>query len=101
MTSMVRANIAGGEMARKIYEIIFKVSCGDLQFTRSDWKVLDSEEEARAYGLREQDEFNEGLTPSEKAHDGYCYEYWWCCPVENVDGYGISVDQPQKGCQGA
>jgi hypothetical protein len=75
----------------KIYEVLFKIRCLDFEFIRSEWKVFQSEEEARAYGLKVQDELNDGLTPEEKADDGYYFEYWFSWPLNEIDGFPVSI----------
>ncbi|MFZ6016715.1 MAG: hypothetical protein ACOYU0_03705 [Nitrospirota bacterium] len=76
-------------MAKKIYELVYKLKCLDFEFVRTNWKVFNSETEAKAFGRKEQDELNGGLPPTEKANDGYCYIFWYTQPVEQVDGYQI------------
>ncbi|MDP2895941.1 MAG: hypothetical protein Q8Q12_05195 [bacterium] len=75
----------------KIYEVIINIRCLEFEFIRSEWKVFTSEDEARGYGLKVQDELNDGLSPEEKAGDGYYFQYWFCRPVEEIDGFPVSV----------
>lgn len=60
-------------MAKQVYELVYKLRCLNFEFVRSIWKVFDSDAEAQAYGRKEQDELNGGLSPEDKADDGYCY----------------------------
>ena len=66
-------------MPKQIYE--YKL---DLEFVRSVWKVFDSEIEAMAYGRKEQEELNDGLSPNEKAVVGYCYILGYAQPIKNL-----------------
>ena len=76
-------------MAKQVYELVYKLRCLDFEFVRKVWKVFDSDAEAKAYGRKEQDELNGGLSPDEKAWDGYCYIFDYARPVEEVDGFQI------------
>jgi hypothetical protein len=78
----------------KIYEVIIKIRCLEFEFIRSEWKVFASGEEARAYGLKVQDELNDGLTPEDKADDGYYFQYWFSREVEEIDGFPVSIGRP-------
>lgn len=74
---------------KQIYEIIWEARCLEFAFGVTHWKVFDSEDGARAYGRRKQDEWNDGLPPCEKADDGYYYRLIDAYPVHEVDGYKI------------
>lgn len=80
-----------GLPVEKIYEVIINIRCLEFEFIRRDWKVFASEEEATEYGLKVQDELNDGLTPEEKAEDGYYFKYWFSRPIDDIDGYALSV----------
>ena len=66
-------------MPKQIYE--YKL---DLELVRSVWKVFDSEIEAMAYGRKEQEELNDGLSLNEKAVVGYCYILGYAQPIKNL-----------------
>ena len=66
-------------MPKQIYE--YKL---DLEFVRSVWKVFDSEIEAVAYGRKEQEKLNDGLSLNEKAVVGYCYILGYAQPIKNL-----------------
>ena len=78
----------------KLYEVILKIRCLEFEFIRSEWKVFASEDEARGYGLKVQDELNDGLTPQDKADDGYYFQYWFSREVEEIDGFRVSIRKP-------
>ena len=40
--------------------------------------------EAMAYGRKEQEELNDGLSPNEKAVVGYCYILGYAQPIKNL-----------------
>jgi len=77
------------DMPKQIYELAWVIGCSEFEFLKTEWKVFDSELEAKAYGLREQDELNGGLPPDEKSWDGYYYRLYYARPVDEVDGFRI------------
>ena len=76
-------------MPKQIYEASWKIRCLEFEFVTTQWKVFDSETEAKTYGYQWQNEANEGLAPCERAEDGYCYQFTSAYPVTEVDGYEI------------
>jgi hypothetical protein len=95
-------------MPKQIYELVWTIRCAvggeELEFLRTEWKVFESEPTARAYGLHVQDELNDGLPIEEKADDGYYFRFAYEEPVEEIDGYRISLDKrhsrkPQTGAK--
>ncbi|MBM3303273.1 MAG: hypothetical protein FJY85_25425, partial [Deltaproteobacteria bacterium] len=74
-------------MGKRIYELVWRITCLDFEFVTTQWKVLNSEAEAQIYGCRWQNEANDSLAPCEKAEDGYCYQFMGAYPVDELDGY--------------
>ena len=79
-------------MPKQIYELGWLVGCCGFEFTKTEWRVFGSEDEARAYSLRRQGELNDGLPPDQKAWDGYYYRLWCVRPAHEIDGYRISLE---------
>jgi hypothetical protein len=84
-------------MPKQIYKVTWRIKCLDLEFVTNQWKVFDSKAEALAYGYQWQNEANEGLSPCERAEDGYCYEFTSAYPVDEVDGYEILLSSKERG----
>ena len=83
-------------MAKQIYQLKWNIRSYLYDFTRSEWKVFDSEKEAEDYGLCIQTELNNGLSPEEKIEqDSYCYEFVGAFPMEELDGYLITLEEKQ------
>jgi hypothetical protein len=76
-------------MAKKVYQLVYKLRCLELEFIRTNWRVFGSQAEAEAYGRSEEAELNEGLPPCERASDGYFYTFWYADAVEEVDGHRL------------
>ena len=85
-------------MGKQLWELTWTIGCLEFEFLRTEWHVFESREEARAYGLRIQDELNGGVSPVERANDGYFFEFEMAEPVGQIDGYRILLQQaPQPG----
>jgi len=76
-------------MAKQIYELGWSVIGDSFETLKTEWKVFDTAEEAKAYGTSEQDELNDGLSVEEKAWEGVCFRFQYARPIEDVDGYRV------------
>lgn len=80
-------------MPKQIYELGWKIYCDEFEFFKTQWKVFESESDARVYGLQEQDDANDGLPPTQAASRGYCYRFMYARLVDRIDGYPIVIDE--------
>jgi hypothetical protein len=84
-------------MSPKIYEIGWIIGCCEYEFLKTEWHVFASHEEARSYGLRRENELNDGLPAEEKAFEGYYYRYYYAQPVEQLGEYTIALEPRKSG----
>ena len=78
-------------MIKELFEIVWEIHCGEYEFYQSSLKVFESNAEAEAYGLKIQDEENDGLTFEEKSYDGYYFELESVRPAISIDGYKFKL----------
>jgi len=87
-------------MSKQVYELCWLIRCDEFEFLRTDWKVFDSADEAKADGLRQQDELNDGLPPDEKSWDGYYFQFSHARPIDEVDGWHIVLEPQMNASNG-
>jgi len=78
---------------KQVYELCWLIRCDEFEFLRTEWKVFDSEAEAKAYGLRQQIELNDGLSPDEKSWDGYYHHFSHARSIDEIDGCRIVLEE--------
>ena len=83
-------------MSKQIYELVWDVRCGEFEFISREWKVFSSMDEASAYAKQKVVELNDGLSPDEKAWDGYCYTLGSIRPLSQVDGYRVILKEQKS-----
>jgi len=84
-------------MSPKIYEIGWIIGCCEYEFLKTEWHVFASHEEARSYGLRRENELNDGLPAEEKGFEGSYYRYYYAQPVEQLGEYTIAWEPRKRG----
>ncbi len=77
-------------MSQQLYELSWIIRCDE--FSKTEWHVFSSLEEATTFGLNKECELNDGLSAEEKAHDGYCYRYFFAQPLEYIENYRIVLE---------
>jgi len=87
-------------MSKQVYELCWVIRCDEFEFLRTAWKVFDSAGEAKAYGLRQQGELNDGLPPDEKSWAGYCFQFSHARPIDEVDGWRIVLEPQMNASNG-
>ena len=80
-------------MSKQMYELVWEIKCGEFEFITRELRVFSSIDEASTYADYAVIELNDGLLPSEKARDGYCYTLSSIAPVSKVDGHRVSLLQ--------
>lgn len=77
-------------MAKHLFQIDWRVICGEDEFLERNWRVFDSLDEAVAYGEAHEPECNQGLSREEVALEhGYYYKLSLVETVRFVDGCEI------------
>ncbi len=84
-------------MMKQLYELNWKIRCLDFEFIRTEWRIFQSLQDARAHGTRTQNQLNGDVSPEERAWDGYYFQFHSARPVDTIDGCRISLTHLEAG----